>query len=101
VLLPGELVLEPPAPLAEWLKGFKGSKLVLPAPVPGWIWSGVSERSRQDLYRQTALILRQLAEGQEVRNQAPASGWMVAFYVLLGLILAPFIISLSVSLVFR
>ena len=101
VLLPGELALEPPAPLAEWLKGFKGVKLVLPAPVRGWIWSGVGSRTPQDLYRQTALILRQLAEGQEVRSQSPASGWQIAFYVLLGLILAPFAISLSVSLIFR
>jgi len=101
VLLPGELALEPPPPLAEWLEGFKGTKLVLPSPVSGWIWSGVSQRSPQEIYRQSAQILRQLAEGQEVRNTSPASGWMVAFYILLGLILTPIAISLVASLIFR
>jgi hypothetical protein len=101
VLLPGELALQPPAPLAEWLEGFQGNKLVIPTPVSNWIWSGLSGRSRQELYRQTAQILRQMAEGQEVRNQSPASGWMVAFYILLGLILAPITITLVASLIFR
>jgi hypothetical protein len=101
VLLPGELALQPPAPLAEWLDGFQGNKLVIPTPVSNWIWSGLSGRSRQELYRQTAQILRQMAEGQEVRNQSPASGWMVAFYILLGLIMAPITITLVASLIFR
>jgi len=101
VILTGELALQPPPPLAQWLEGFNGSKLVLPSPVPGWIWSGVSGTSPQELYRQTAQILRQLSEGQEIRSQSPASGWMIAFYILLGLILTPITISLVASLIFR
>jgi hypothetical protein len=100
VLIPGELAVQTPKALADWLEGFGGSKLVLPRPVPGWIWSGVSGRSPQELYRLTALILRPLAEGQEMRSQAPASGWMIAFYILLGLILTPILLSVLASVVF-
>jgi len=101
LLLPVDVILHPSQELAEWLDGFSGQKLVLPRPVPGWTWSGMSGRSGQDLYRLTALILRQMAEGQEVRNQSPASGWMTAFYILLGLIVAPILISILGSVIFQ
>jgi hypothetical protein len=101
VLLPASVALQPPKALADWLSGFVGAKLVLPSPVPGWVWSGVSGHSSQEMYRLTAQILRQLAEGQEIRSQAPASGWMIAFYILLGLIVTPILLSILGSLIFR
>ncbi|OGN73692.1 MAG: hypothetical protein A2X25_15140 [Chloroflexi bacterium GWB2_49_20] len=101
VLLPASVALQPPKALADWLTGFDGAKLVLPSPVPGWVWSGVSGHSSQEMYRQTAQILRQLAEGQEIRSQASTSGWMIAFYILLGLIITPILLSLLGSVIFR
>ena len=45
------------------------------------MWAGVAQA---DL-NQAALALRQLAEGQEVRQKAAASGWIIFLYVLAGL----------------
>lgn len=101
VLLPGELAFNPPPHLAAWLQGFLGIKLVLPRSAKGWLWSVNSPRNPQDQFRQVGLLLRQLAEGQEARLQSPASGWMVAFYILLGLILSPILVSLLAQFIFR
>jgi hypothetical protein len=101
VLLPGELALQPPKELADWLQGFEGTKLVLPNPVSGWEWIGVSRRSSQEVNRLTAYLLRHLAEGQDIRNQGSTSGWLIAFYILLGLIVTPILISILASAIFR
>jgi len=101
VLLPGDLAFNPPQHLVTWLDGFQGTKVVLPRPAKGWLWSVASQRNLQEQYRQVSLLLRQLAEGQEARLQSPASGWMVAFYILLGLILTPIVISLLAQVIFR
>ena len=101
VLMPGELALQPPKELADWLQGYEGVKLVLPNPVSGWEWVGVSRHSSQEMNRLTANILRKLAEGEDIRNQASLSGWVIAFYILLGLIVTPILISILASAIFR
>jgi hypothetical protein len=101
VLLPGELALQPPKALADWLPKFEGAKLVLPSPVSGWEWIGMSGHSSQDLNRLTANILRQLAEGQEIRKQSSTPGWLIAIYIMLGLTFAPILVSILASLLFR
>ena len=101
VLMPGELALQPPKELADWLQGYEGVKLVLPNPVSGWEWVGVSRHSSQEMDRLTANILRKLAEGEDIRNQASLSGWVIAFYILLGLIVTPILISILASAIFR
>jgi len=101
VLLPGELALQPPKALSDWLSGFEGTKLVLPSTVSGWEWVGVSKHSSQEMDRLTVNILRQLAEGEDIRSQSTTSGWLIAFYILLGLIVTPILISILASTIFR
>jgi hypothetical protein len=81
VLLPADLALDPPDPLRKWLAAFKGSRLVVSRPATGWVWVG----STQPDLNQAALALRQLAEGQEIRQKAAVTGWMVFVYVIAGL----------------
>jgi hypothetical protein len=53
---------------------------------------------------QAALALRQLAEGQEVRQKAAVSGWMIFLYVIAGLFgleALGLLVSLGASLLFR
>jgi len=101
VLMPGELALQPTKELSDWLSRFEGTKLVLPSKVTGWEWVGVSKHSSQEMDRLTVNILRQLAEGEDIRNQATTSGWVIAFYILLGLIVTPILISILASTLFR
>ncbi len=64
------------------------------------MWVGVAQA---DL-NQAALALRQLAEGQEVRQKTAPSGWMIFLYVLAGLFgleVVGVLVSLVYSLLFR
>ena len=49
-----------------------------------WLWTG-GIRPLPAAATQAAQNLRQLAEGQEVRQQAATSGWMIAVYIVAGL----------------
>ena len=100
VILPGDLALDPPEALRKWLIKFTGSRLVVPRAAAGWVWIGGAQA---DL-NQAALALRQLAEGQEVRQKASTSGWTIFLYVLAGLFgleALGLLVSLVASLLFR
>jgi hypothetical protein len=81
IILSADLALSPPEALRKWLGEFPGSRLVVPCQAAGWVWVGGSQA---DL-NQAALVLRQLAEGQQVRQKTPVSGWMVFLYIMAGL----------------
>jgi len=100
VILPADLALNPPESLRKWLVKFNGSRLVVPRAAAGWVWVG----SAQADLNQAALALRQLAEGQEVRQKASVSGWMIFLYVIAGLFgleALGLLVSLGASLLFR
>ena len=64
------------------------------------MWVG----SAQADLNQAALALRQLAEGQEVRQKASVSGGMIFLYVIAGLFgleAVGLLVSLGASLLFR
>jgi hypothetical protein len=100
VVLPAGLALDPPEWLRRWLETFNGQRLVVPRPAEGWVWVG----SAQTDLNQAALALRQLAEGQQVRQRPAITGWTVFLYVIAGLFgleALAFLISLGASLIFR
>jgi hypothetical protein len=78
VILPAGLALEPPEPLRLWLKEFEGHKVLVPDGMTDWIWTGSIPR---DPAAQAAQVIRQLAEGQEVRYGPSTPAWMVVLYV--------------------
>jgi hypothetical protein len=101
VLVPGDLAVNPPAPLRKWLDSYAGSKLIIPHAAQGWLWTG-GLRPLPAAAIQAAQTVRQLAEGQEVRQQAGTSGWMVVVYFvagLFGLEILGLFISLGISLI--
>ena len=100
VILQADLALDPPESLRTWLVKFNGSRLVVPRAAAGWVWVG----SAQADLNQAALALRQLAEGQEVRQKASVSGSMIFLYVIAGLFgleVLGLLVSLGASLLFR
>lgn len=100
VILPAGLALQPGEALRLWLEDFKGRRLVLPQAVEGWVWLGSVPRSPRDLARETALAVRQMAEGQDISSASPHSPWSVVGYVLgaiFGLILLFFLVLLVIS----
>jgi len=104
VILPAEALSKPPEALRLWLQNFPGNRLVVPSPAQGWHWVSGSERSLAQLARQTARIVRHLAEGEALPQPRESSPWWIALYVMAGLFgleILLFIFSLFASLIFE
>ena len=103
VLVPGDLAVDPPELLRNWLEEYKGSRLVVPQAAKGWLWTaGICPLPEAAI--QAAQAIRQLAEGQAVRQQAGTSGWMIAIYIIAGLFgleILGLLVSLGISLIGR
>jgi len=84
VLVPSDLAVEPPESLRDWLGKYEGNRLIVPQAAKGWVWTG-GIRPLPAAATQAAQTLRQLAEGQELRQQAVTPGWMIAVYIVAGL----------------
>ncbi len=95
VVLPSDLALDPPALLRKWLEKYTGTRLVVPRPAGKWTLVGQPARLPVN---QTAQTLRQLAEGQELRAGG-TPGWLIAVYIVAGLIGLPILVSLISTLV--
>jgi hypothetical protein len=80
----------------QWIRSFGGSRIVVPDEADGLLWAGgVSAGSIQ----KAALAVRQLAEGQGVRQRAGGAGWMIVVYVAAALFGLEFILMLVGSVV--
>lgn len=78
VVMPGSVAVNPPATLGTWLRGFNGSRLIVPDEALDIVWS-------QDA-GQAALSVRQLAEGQKIRKQKNGgSAWKIIVYIFAAL----------------
>ena len=99
VIVSTSLALDPPEALRLWLKDYTGSKLVVPTTLNGWIWPGGALKNSAGT---TAQIIRQLAEGQEIRSTAGTAAWQMAAYVfaaLFGLEILFMLFALAISLI--
>ena len=77
VILPENLALEPTEKLRAWLRQFNGSKLII-----------TDEADNYFVIENVAQIkksLRQLAEGEEIQHSKKSPGWMIAVYILAGM----------------
>jgi hypothetical protein len=100
VVLTTALALNPPEALRLWLESYEGEKIVLASEAPGWILSGQPQRSLNASTQQAAAVLRQLAEGQEVRPASVSSAGMIVLYIVavfFGLQIVFFLITLLLS----
>jgi len=103
VVLPGELISNPPEAIRLWLQGFDGTRIIVPTPSPGWLWVIGSGRPLSNLVRQAAKMVRHQAEGEEIPQSRETSSWMIVLYVLAGLVGIPVLFGLfgALSEIFR
>jgi hypothetical protein len=99
VILPSDLAINPPENLRKFLAAFEGHIIVSAVESPRLIWTNAGRKPAEG----AALTLRQLSEGQEVRQSAGGtSAWTIVAYVfaaLFGLQLLLMLLSLGISLV--
>jgi Domain of unknown function (DUF5671) len=62
---------------AEWIRSFDGSRIIVPNEAQGFVWVGGVDKSAIE---DAAQIVRQLAEGQEIRNHREISAWRFIIY---------------------
>jgi hypothetical protein len=87
LVVSGSRLLDAP----QWIRAFVGSRIVVPDEAEGVLWAGgLSAGSIQ----KAALAVRQLAEGQAVRQRAAGSGWMVVVYIAAALFAAELLFAL-------
>jgi hypothetical protein len=101
VIISSELALNPPEALRLWLKDYEGSRLIVPVAVKGWYWPTGALKNGAAVVAQ---IVRQLAEGQEVRSSIGTPAWQMAAYifaVLFGLQILMLLFSLGFSFFIR
>lgn len=104
ILLPASVAIRPPDSLRLWLEEYRGRRIVVPLPFEDWFWLGHSEKAAVDLAREAARAVRQMAEGESVRQALPNSPWAIAGYILgglFGLQLLIVLFSLLFSALFR
>lgn len=94
LILSGSLAVDAP----EWIRSFNGIRIIVPNEAQGIIWAGgVNKQAIQ----QAAQAVRQLAEGQPVRQQTGGnSGWAIVGYIaaaLFGLQILFLLVALVVS----
>ena len=94
VILPSNLSVKPPEALRLWLKDYAGESVVVPTPLENWHWVYGSGRELAKTARQTARIIRHMAEGEDVPAPSDTSTWRIFLYVLAGLLGLPIIFSL-------
>jgi hypothetical protein len=68
VIIPVSAALNPSPKLRNWLRTFKGEKLVVTQPAPGWIMNAFTPE-------QAAKAARQLAEGEPIQLSRPSTAW--------------------------
>ncbi len=98
VIVPGSLAATPPEAIRLWLQGFAGIRLAVPTPTKNWFWVFGSGRAIPSLAQQTAKMVRQLAEGENIPKLQATSAWMIVLYVLGGLAGIPLLFSLLMLL---
>jgi hypothetical protein len=101
VVLPSTLAFNPPEALRLWLNDYEGQKVIVPVGVSGWHWPGGVPRNGMAL---AAQMVRQMAEGQEVRPVAGTSAWQLVAYVFAALFTLELLflaLMLGISLVVR
>ncbi|MBM3143968.1 MAG: hypothetical protein FJ010_03150 [Chloroflexi bacterium] len=98
VILPSDLSVSPPEAVRLWLKDFDGQSIVVPTPKEHWHWVYGSGRDLSKAARETARIIRHMAEGEDLPGPRDASPWRIVLYVLAGMIGLPLALSLIGSL---
>ena len=94
VIISGELAANPPEAIRLWLQSFGGTKIVVPTPAEGWLWTFGTGKPISNLVQQTAKMVRHLAEGEELPTAKETSPWMVVLYVVAAIVGVPLLISL-------
>lgn len=97
VVLPLELALAPSESLALWLDEYTGRRLIIPTMLQDTTLLGQVEKTPIQMAHEAARTIRQMAEGETLRQAPPTNPWVIVGYVLgalFGLLLLFFLFAM-------
>ncbi len=97
VILSAGIASNPGEAIRLWLQNFPGVRFVVPTPVQGWVWVSENSSPLQNLVRQTAEMVRKLAEGEGFTQTRSSSPWLIFGYVM-GAVVGLVFLLISVSI---
>jgi len=98
LILPVNMITNPQEPLQNKLQDFTGKRLILPIEKEGWIWQGIISRGKLDSAKETARIVRLMAEGQTIQPAPSNNPWVILGYVF-GCIIALQVVFLLIAVI--
>ncbi len=82
LILPSDVALNPPAALRAFLQKFEGQRVIVEVEAEKTFWVDAQRKPAEA----AAVLVRQLSEGQEVKQSRGASGaWLIVVYVFAAL----------------
>lgn len=99
LVLPVKFVTEPDEMIRGKLDAYSGKRVIIPEEKEGWIWQGLGTRNTLESARETARIIRQLAENQPVRTSTSNSPWVIVGYVFGGLFALQVLLMIIASII--
>lgn len=85
VVFPMNLIQNSLETFQNKLKEFTGKRLILPVEQEGWIWQGIIHYGKHESAKETARIIRLLAEGQTIQPAPSSNPWVIIGYVFGGI----------------
>jgi hypothetical protein len=98
VILPASIAANPGEAIRLWLQNFPGLRFVVPTAAQGWVWVSGYDSPIQNLVRQTAVMVRNLAENDNIL-QKRSSPWLIFSYILGGILGLVFLLILASFLI--
>lgn len=81
IVYPATTDIEKSKDMADILDHFSGRRILLPLPDEQIIWAGVNIHQKEQIFHSAVELLRQGAEGQEMRVNSPANAWSIVGYI--------------------
>jgi hypothetical protein len=81
----GNLLTQKPELIQSKLESFQGKRLVISESEENWLWQGLIKRNPLDSAKETARLIRLMAENQQINTAAAGNTVITIAYVLAGL----------------
>jgi hypothetical protein len=85
IIFPINLILDSKEPLQGKLKEFSGKRLILPVKQEGWTWQGIIHYKNHESAKETARLIRLMAEDQVIQPAISSNPWVIVAYVFGGI----------------
>lgn len=85
LVFPSNLIHTDPNMVNRLQNDYSGCRLIIPEAAEGWTWQGLIQRGRLDSAKETARLIRMMAENQQIHPASAGGGLTTIAYIMAGL----------------